>query len=309
MENFKIWAPLVLLSVLVGGIFLYRHLELVDAANVGYMTARESLRIAEDSLKAQTTRWESISTAVGEATSKLKVATEKAEQAAATLAEAENVEKKHLEDLDYMTGAFLGLVEKVRAKAIGTTLPTVVLQDGKQLTNAQIKRVEDKGVSFFHSEGSGFVEADNLPADLQSKLDLGSGSIERKAASLKSSLMDAGKHGTSMPPSIASSSATTSATPAKPSVTEEKLKKLRLQLVEVNAKMAAAARNRNLWLLTADKYADQASDAAFRGVPTSKHRADEAAARNQAALHNQQIGVLEAEAARLRVEEESLLRQ
>jgi hypothetical protein len=309
MENFKVWAPLVLLSVLVGGIFLYRHLELVDAANVGYMTARESLRIAEDSLKAQTTRWESISTAVGEANAKLKVATDKAEKAAATLAEAQNAERKHLEDLDYMTGAFLGLVEKARAKAIGTTLPTVVLQDGKQLTNAQIKRVDDKGVSFFHSEGSGFVEADNLPADLQSKLDLGSGSIERKAASLKSGLMDAGKTGGSMPPAVSSSSTTAPTTPAKPSVNEEKLKRLRLQIVDIEAKTAASARNRDLWLTAAEKYSIQASDAAFRGVPTSKHRADEAAARNQAALLNQQIGVLEAEAARLRVEEESLLRQ
>lgn len=307
MDNFKVWAPLVLLSVLVGGIFLYRHLELVDAANAGYLNACESLRIAEDSLDSQKTRWEAISKAVGEANEKLKSASDQADKAAAALADAEGAEKRRLADLDYLTGAFVGQVEKVRAKLIGTTLPAVALQDGKQLVQAQIKRLEEKGVAFFHSEGSGFVEADNLPAELQTKLDLGTGSIQRRALAIKNGLGAAGATSGSLISAPMDSRAPSTA--SKPSDQEEKLKKLRLQMVDIEAKLAAAARNRDLWLITAGKHGNAAIDAGYRGVPTSKHRADEAAARNQAAIHNQQIGVLDAELARLRVEEESLLRQ
>ena len=119
MDAAKVWTPLILLAILIGGIFLYRHLDLVDQANEAYITTRDALHTAEESLHVRQTQWDGISKAVGEARAKLATATEKHAKAATTNAEAEKLQRKVESELNYLINSFADSVEKVRSDALG----------------------------------------------------------------------------------------------------------------------------------------------------------------------------------------------
>lgn len=327
MDAAKVWTPLILLAVLIGGIFLYRHLDLVDKANADFITARDGLKMAEESLISRTNYLESMGKAMGQAKAKLAAAEkenldaqQKNEKAETALADAEKLQRQVEGDLLYLVNSLPTAVEKVRASAIGVTLPTVTLGDGKRLLKAQIKKVEDSGISFIHSEGFGIVPLENLPADLVQKYDLGPGSLLKQAEKLKQEVASiSGSKGKQSDAASGTPSSTfmqrtpinTASQPAKTtstSIDDSKVKKIDLRLAEITAQISAALRNKSGWADTADNYARQVSDAGFRGVPTTKLREAESNARTQIALIVQQINQLEAEYRRLEVERSAAIR-
>jgi len=324
MDAAKVWTPLILLAILVGGIFLFRHLDLVDKANADFITAREVLKMAEESLVSRTNHLEGMSKAMTKAKEHLASAEKEYlgaqqsfEKADASLADAEKLRRQVEGDLSYLVNSLPAAVEKVRSSAIGTTLPSVTLGDGKQLKQAQIKKVEDNGISFIHSEGFGIVPVENLPVDLVQKYDLGPGSLLKQADKLK---QEAGTitgkstdaENAASPSRVINDTAfkvTNQPAPkASTGIDESKIKKIDLRLAEVTAQINAALRNKSGWADTADNYARQVSDAGFRGVPTTKLREAESNARNQITLIVQQINQLEAEYRRLEVERSAAIR-
>lgn len=309
MEPAKVWTPLILLAVLIGGIFLFRHLDLVDKANADLLTSKGALRMSEEALKARTANLDKLTAAITKANTSLADATGRHDKAALALADAEKLQRKVEGELNYLTNSFPAAIEKVRSGALGTVLPAVSLGDGKKLTQAQIKKIDENGISFIHSEGFGTVPVENLPVELVEQFDLGPNSILRQAEKIKA---DANKSAEPQSPQsgsnpVAMTPTTTSSKPASSASTvlsadEKKLKSIELQIADMTAKMNAATRNKAAWEAAAEKFAEQAVDAGYRGVPTSKFRTEETKARAQAALALQQINYCEAELSRLSVE-------
>jgi hypothetical protein len=315
MDAAKVWTPLILLAILIGGIFLYRHLDLVDRANEAYITTRDTLHTAEESLRVRQTQWDGVSKAVGEARTKLAAATEKHAKAATTNAEADKLQQKVESELNYLINSFAGSVEKVRSDALGTRLPSLVLADGKTLTNAQFKKIDDSGISFIHDGGFGTVPLSNLPNHIVEQFDIGPSSIINKARELKAEAArtpTADKTEVQPPPTAVTAmpEPAHASTPPKASSSEdlEKLKKIQIKMATVEAQIKAVAANKENWETAATRAAEMALEANYRGTPTSRHRADEANARLQINLCVQQTAQLEGELGRLRVEESALKR-
>jgi hypothetical protein len=247
-------------------------------------------------------------------------AQEENQKAEDLFSEAENFRRKVEGDLSYISNSLPPAVEKVRTAAIGVVIPSVQLGDGKRLTQAQIKKVDDTGISFIHSEGFGMVPLENLPQDLVEKYDLGPGSLAKQAEKLRSEALKiaadetrAATDQSAHRPSTMINNTTInvsgpSAKKVVPVVDETKLKNIDLQIADTTAQINAALRNKAGWQETADNYSRQVYDAGVRGVPTTKLREAEANARNQLALTNQQINKLEAELRRLEVERNAVAR-
>ncbi|HNG82460.1 MAG TPA: hypothetical protein PLW24_23520, partial [Burkholderiaceae bacterium] len=151
--------------------------------------------------------------------------------------------------------------------------------------NAQIKKIEDAGISFIHDAGFGVVPVDNLPADLTAKFDIGPSSIVKAAEQLKIEAKNA-KTASAGEMQAAASLESPQSAPSLPTAAPkasradvEKLKQVQIKIAAINAQLRAVAANKGNWQLEAERAAERARDAATRGVPTSKHRADEANAR------------------------------
>jgi hypothetical protein len=54
-------------------------------------------------------------------------------------------------------------VEKVRTAGVGTLYPEIMLNDSNKLTDAQLKKIDESGISFLHSGGFQVVPVGNLP--------------------------------------------------------------------------------------------------------------------------------------------------
>jgi len=315
MDESKVWAPLILLAILIGGTFLYRHLDLVDSANEAYVTTRDAVHTAEESLRVRQNQWDGISKAVGEARARLAAATEKHDKAAATNAEADKLQRKVENELNYLINSFAGSVERARSTALGTRLPSLVLADGKTLTNVQFKKFDDTGISLIHDGGFGSVPVSNLPNELVEQFDIGPNSIVNKARELKAEAArtpTADKTEVKPPPTAVTAMPEPTPVSASPKTGSnedlEKLKKIQIKMATVEAQIKAVAANMKNWETAATRAAEMALEANFRGTPTSRHRADEANARLQINLCVQQTAQLEGELGRLRVEESALKR-
>jgi hypothetical protein len=320
METARFWPPIILLAVLVGGIFLFRHLDIVDRANSDYLEARDSLVTMEEAVRNRQKQWEDINKAVGQARNKITNAKALHDKAKAIDTQAMSLRHKFESELNYLTTTFPGLIEKVRSDAYGVSLPSVTLADGKVLSNAQIKKINDDGIAFIHDSGFGTVPIASLPNELVEKFDIGPNSITKKAQELKEEAARApvGPSTDASPSTIInnttntttvtmSGSAQSSSSNALTSKTDEKLKALRIKMVALQAQIKGAQANKANWETVATRAAEMAADAKFRGTPTSKFRAEEANARTQMSLCVQQVAQLESELGRLHVEENSLI--
>jgi lipoprotein-anchoring transpeptidase ErfK/SrfK len=318
----RFWPPIIILAVLVGGIFLFRHLDIVDRANAGYLEARDSLATMEEAVRVRQKQWEDISGAVGQARAKLADANARHEKAAAVESQAVSLQHKLESELNYLVTTFPGLIEKVRSDALGVPLPSVTLADGKVLSNAQIKKIDDNGIAFIHDGGFDTVPVSSLPVELVEKFDIGPTSITKTAQQLKEEADRAPVTPTNpdtSPASIINNTAnnTSNVTMAAPSQTsssrpsdtkvDEKLKALRIKMVAVQAQIRAVSANKANWETVAARASEMAADAKYRGTPTSKFRSEEANARTQIGLCVQQTAQLESELGRLQVEENSLI--
>jgi hypothetical protein len=279
---------------------------------------RDALYTAEESLRVRQAQWDGISKTVNAARAKLAAATEKRDKAAATNEEALKLQRKVEGNINYLINSFPGLVEKVRSNALGTKLPALTLADGKKLTNAQFKKIDDDGIAFIHDGGFGSVPASNLPPDLLEQFDIGPGSICHKAQELKAEAARAPTADKVELPApttvIHNTSITMTGSTTAPrdrqtsSADQEKLKTIQIKIAAVQAQIKAVAASKTNWQTVADRAAAMALEANYRGTPTSKHRADETNARQQINLCVQQTAHLESELGRLRVEESAIKR-
>lgn len=299
MDFAKLWIPIIGIFLAVGGLFTFRHFELVDKANAEMLTARLYLEQAQQSLEARSTSWNNLNAALIDFTA----AKTRLDKSTSGKDIADSKQRLVEGDLAYLVKSMPGIVEKVRTAAIGTTLTEVVLNDSKVLKNAQIKKIEETGMSFIHSEGFGSVPLDNLPAALVEQFDLGPNSLVKRIKKLDEFIKDPSAAGKST--SISEPAPVPAATKsAAASVIEAKLKTIRLRLAEMDAQALTLSTNMESWERNANSYAEQAASAAGRGVPTVKFRTEEQKARAQVAQIKQQLLVLYADYKKLKVEED-----
>lgn len=309
----KIWIPIIVLAALVGGSFAYRHLDMVDKANAAYILSRDSLKVLEDNLAARKTQWETAVTQINDAKAKFANAQAVEAKAKAVADEAANKQRKTESEIRYLAGSLAAQVEKVRSADIGTVLPAVTLNDGKRLTNAQLKKIEPAGISFIHSDGTGLTPVDKLPAELLEKYDLNANSLVEEVKQLEAEMNDAVSSKNKKKTVVASAPTPTSAVPstqagddAKKAAAAEKLKSIQFKLAEMITKINALGRTADQWNSAVQSAALAVSDAKNRGVPSSRYAQSEANARAQYGLCMQQMSALEAEYRKLKVEERHL---
>jgi chromosome segregation ATPase len=188
MDSNKLWFPILLLLLAVGGMFAYRHLAQVDEGNAKVLNARESLASVRVSLKARKESLGKVDAAAG----RLGDAKARLAKSANDMEEAEKKQRQVESDLRYLTNSMPEAVEKVRAAGLGTRYPEVVLNDSKKLTDAQIKKFDESGISFLHSGGFQVVPVENLPPALVEQFDLGPNSLVRQIAALNEEFVGLG---------------------------------------------------------------------------------------------------------------------
>lgn len=313
----KAWLPLVLLAILIGGIFGYRHLELVDKANSDLLQSRASAQAMEENLRARKNQWESISATVTSVRAKFAEAQAREAKAKALTEEANTKQRKAESDIKYLADSLPGQVEKVRTLDLNSVLAAVTLNDGKRLTNAQIKKIEDKGITFIHSDGSGIILGENLPADLVDKYDLSPTGLVKTAQELKLAVDAA-----TAPPATAKKSPTRDypvaakapnpvrdpSVASKMSADQQNLKSVQLRIAEMEAKINAVARIADQWAANANDAEGRVSASRSRGAAPSGTAINEAKnARAQYSAAHAQFTAMEAEYRKLKVEEAHLI--
>ncbi|WP_395741475.1 hypothetical protein [Prosthecobacter sp.] len=84
-------------------------------------------------------------------------------------------EKKLHVEIKYQADSMAATVEKARSSAIGTLIPELKLLNRPTLYNAKIFKITDDSIAFLHEDGVANLKAtaEELPADLQQKYDLG----------------------------------------------------------------------------------------------------------------------------------------
>lgn len=312
MDMAKIWIPLLVLAALVGGSFAYRHLDMVDKANAAYILSRDSLKVLEDNLAARKVQWETAVTQLNDAKAKFAAAQAVEAKAKAIADEAASKQRKTESEIRYMAGSLAAQVEKVRSADIGTVLPAVTLNDGKRLSNAQIKKIEPAGISFIHADGTGLTPVDKLPAELLEKYDLNANGLVEQVKQLEAEMNDAITSKNKKKTVVATTApaapipSTNSANDAKKAAAAEKLKSVQFKIAEITTKINALGRTADQWNSAVQSAASAVSDAKYRGVPSTRYAQAEANARAQYGLCMQQMSELEAEYRKLKVEEKHL---
>ncbi|MBK8091242.1 MAG: hypothetical protein IPK32_04425 [Verrucomicrobiaceae bacterium] len=312
----KAWLPLVLLAFLVGGIFGYRHLELVDKANSDLLQSRASAQAMEENLRIRKNQWEGISASMTAADTKLAEAQTRESKVKALTEEANTKQRKAESDIKYLADSLPGQVEKVRTLDLNSVLAAVTLNDGKRLTNAQIKKIEDNGITFIHSDGSGIILVDNLPADLVEKYDLSVTGLVKTAQGLKLAVDEATAPPSTNKKSPSRASPTVSKSPepardpsvaSKMSADQQNLKSVQLRLADMEAKINAVARIADQWATNANAAEGRVANSRSRGAAPSGSAMTEAKnARAQYSAAHAQFTALEAEYRKLKVEEAHL---
>jgi hypothetical protein len=183
MDNNKAWLPILIMLLAVGGMFWYRYLVQVDEVN-----ERESLEKIRLTRNARKDSWQ----AVEPASAKLRDANARLAKSAHDMEGAEKKQRQVESDLRYLTNSMPEAVEKVRAAGVGTPYPEIMLNDSTKLTDAQIKKFDESGISFLHSGGFQVVPVEKLPPALLEQFDLGPNSLVRQIAALNEEFVGVG---------------------------------------------------------------------------------------------------------------------
>ena len=190
MDNNKLWFPILLILLAVGGMFWYRHLVQVDELNEKVLYARESLEKVRVTRNARKDSWQ----AVEAMTAKLEDSKVRLAKSAHDMEEAEKKQRQVESDLRYLTNSTPEAVDKVRAMSVGTLYPEIMLNDSTKLTDAQIKKVDESGISFLHSGGFQVVPVEKLPPAFLEQFELGPNSLTRQIATLNAEFVDLGRN-------------------------------------------------------------------------------------------------------------------
>jgi hypothetical protein len=188
MDYEKAWFPVFLVLLAIGGMFAYRYLGLVDEGNGKLLNARESLASVRVTLQARKDSWQKVDSVLA----RLRDAKTRSEKSAQALKESEVKQRQVESDLRYLTNSMPEAVEKVRTAGVGTLYPEIMLNDSKKLTDAQIKKIDESGISFLHSGGFQVVPLEKLPPSLIEQFDLGENSLVKQIATLNAEFADMG---------------------------------------------------------------------------------------------------------------------
>lgn len=299
MDNGKIWAPILVLGLILGGVFVFSYFEKVDKANANFHYAKLFLEQSNESL---TTRQQIIE-ARGRVSSqneamlqKLKLAQAKLQAAEKKQSDADTKQRLIEGDLKYLVKSMPSTVQKVRDGAMGKEYPELKLLNGKVLKGAKMRKVEDLSISFIHSEGIGSIPAEDLPTEMLAQFDVGDNSIVKRLNKLEQALVD------KIPAPTINVETATTAQPVPQSsfgsMSEKdaaKLKELKFKLTDYESKLKAANQIEQGWSKQVTAYTVQIERNQQRGVPTTKLREEQQKISALAAQALSQVNFLDAE--------------
>lgn len=111
----------------------------------------------------------------------LKIKADQAAAATASLKQQQESGEKNLktalEEFTVLAASMNDAANKVRTNEAILTFPEIKLTDGRILTDAKVRKIEETQVSFMHSAGMGTVPTSQLPPSLLEQFDLGSSSL------------------------------------------------------------------------------------------------------------------------------------
>ncbi len=187
MEDGRFWPPIIIIALAVAGLFGFRYLEQVDAANNALVDTQLALRQAKESLEGR----KELGAVVDVAAQKLVLAKQKQKDAEQAQIEADKKQRLVEGDLRYTIKSMNEAVEKIRADAVGCEITEVVLLNGTVFKNAKIRKVDDNSISFLHSIGISSVPVEQIPLEFVEKFDMGPRSIVAQLEQLEASFGNA----------------------------------------------------------------------------------------------------------------------
>ena len=304
MENTKVWAPIVVLGIILVGFFCFSYFEKVDKANASFQNSQLITEQAHQSLVTRQQMLEARGRSAAEnqtAVQRLKSADDRLKAAEQLMADADKKQRQTEGDMNYLVGAMPTIRQKAWEAAIGTEFAELKLENGKVLKSAKIRKVADDSVTFIHAEGIGSIPIADLPKELQSRFDLGESSLLRRLEQLAESLVAKveKKPLLSAPPSPSSSP------PAASGMSEadaKRYKELKFREADLQAKLAAAKQNQQNWQTHLQRLTTEISNAKERGVPTTGLREDYQKASGSAAASLSGIQAIDADLRKVQAE-------
>ena len=304
MENTKVWAPIVVLGIILVGFFCFSYFEKVDKANASFLNSQLITEQAHQSLVARQQMLESRGRSAADnqtAVQRLKSADDRLKAAEQLMVDADKKQRQTEGDMNYLVRAMPTIRQKAWEAAIGTEFTELILENGKVLKSAKIRKVADDFVTFIHAEGIGSIQIADLPKELQSRFDLGESSLMRRLKQLADSLLAKleKKPIVSAPPSPSLSP------PAASAMSEadaKRYKELKFREADLQAKLAAAKQNHWNWQTHLQRLTAEISNAKERGVPTTAFREDYQKASGSAAASLSGIQVIDADLRKVQAE-------
>jgi hypothetical protein len=301
MEN-RAWAPIIVLALIMSGVFAFYYLEKVDKANADFQNAKLITDQAHESLRTRHEMAESrkkLAASYNTMLQKIQAAETRLKSLEQIQADADKKQRSVEGELKYWIGAMPGIRQKVWQAAAGAKLGDLVLQSGKTLKNAEIRKVEEQSISFIHSEGIGTIALDELPKELIARFDLGDASMGRQFAQFQESLAEKPK---TAPVVTQTAPAAAPASSGMSAMDEVKLKDLKFRVADLQSKVSAARQNKINWDSQASRISGQISESKSRGVPTTRLREDYQNAQAQAQANAAAVLNYEAELRKVQVE-------
>ncbi|MFO1483187.1 MAG: hypothetical protein U1F71_07440 [Verrucomicrobiaceae bacterium] len=303
-EESKAWVFIFIIGMLIAIGYGAHYLSSVDSANAALIESKAKLADLNEIITQRRKTWADLE--------KTNVLIRQDIEKNDVLTKAREVLDKRYRavesDLRYNVESMKSAVEKLRNNAPGTDLGDITLTNGKMIRAAKVRKVDESGISMIHADGIGTVSVDLLPADLKEKYDLGPDALVPTLISFQEAFLAKPEEG-SAATSKAKVSATASASKPAPAaatgsstVDEVKVKKIKLRIAELEARIESYAKPVTQYREAAEQHKSLAEQAKSRGSPSARHTADANAALAQAAQIEQQIASMKEELKKLEVE-------
>lgn len=182
------WKLSIYLTIIGSAYSGWQYYSNVQKARVDVAQLTDQLNQSREFLQYQKQSWDKIEAArarLAEATAKKSALLQKKEEL--------EVKSRSLEgEFKYLVKSTAEAVEKARVGGVNLTYPEVKLTDGKILKDAKIRKVEDRQISFIHTDGIGSIPYDLLPDELRTKFDMGNSSLAVELATLENNIFSPG---------------------------------------------------------------------------------------------------------------------
>lgn len=301
----KITTGVVALAAVVSVMFCWVYLEQVDRENAKYLDAKLQLAQVKDALAAKKRNLAERQAAAKE----VQALVASKAQAEAALSEAVKLMGKAQATEKEVRASIATTIAKVesgvasrRSHAGSQRYPEMKLRNGKVLSDATVRKIEESGVSFSHAGGIATVELALLPESLLVEFDLGPHAVLARLKELAASLDEtkdkdaAAQAGTPPMPSDGTAKAN-KLTPAE----RENLLILETSLTELKSKLNRAVQNSAVFQTQMAQASAAVTNAQERGIPTTTYRTAHQQAAANLASTSSYIGELQSEIQRLEV--------